>query len=543
MVRRVRLAVLGLACALAAFAVVPGAASAVQHSNGHNYAFWSWSGSGFWNVDQLVRIDEKARTTFWAEQFFWSGTSTGGYMGLQTDGNRVDGSRGDTAIFSVWGANAARGACRTFAGEGTGYQCLIPYRVATNRLYRYRIWRLDADAGGQWWGAWMIDPTTGQETWIGSIRAAASNTTIGATTNFVEYFGAKVACTQVPRSNALFTQPAANSMGGGVYEYGSSYAGNSKGSCVTSTATADASLGWTRGVRIVLGSRRPEATRVLYIHGFEREGSNSCEGTWGEMLDAHRTLGWTGGRTVLTYYADDTRCDAHAALSHADIGASGSHTQVNPSGHVTRNRRIVGHSTDARIDHLAHHMAWTIYDRYTRFGIPVKVVGHSMGGLITRSAIKETQVAREGFPPRLLVEDVVTLGTPHTGTGKANICAPTHGQCRDLRPDSDFLNDLSRHGQNPQGDGITEWSTYGADYEGTTTSRSATGMTAADKVVYARGQGIKHGDYMHKKTGAALYATDARVTVRHYDRTCPFTRTFWPVTLTFVALREPTDPC
>ena len=48
-------------------------------------------------------------------------------------------------------------------------------------------------------------------------------------------------------------------------------------------------------------------------------------------------------------------------------------------------------------------------------GKPVDIVAHSMGGLITRVALLGSAQGWEGFPPKLDVNNVVTLSTPHRG--------------------------------------------------------------------------------------------------------------------------------
>lgn len=70
--------------------------------------------------------------------------------------------------------------------------------------------------------------------------------------NFSEYWGDAVACTNVPISITDFTQPAANSRGGGLYDFGSTYSSYSRGSCTGGGAT-EVNLGWTRADRVTLG--------------------------------------------------------------------------------------------------------------------------------------------------------------------------------------------------------------------------------------------------------------------------------------------------
>jgi Domain of unknown function (DUF3472) len=226
-----------------------------QAQNAYLYSHWKFSGKapGYWNVDQQMRVKKRSTATYWAMDWSWVGASQGGYVGLQTNGGRFDGSTGDTAIFSLWDATAAKGPhCGAFGGEGSGLSCRLPYKISTSTYYRYRIWRLTADSAGQWWGAWIENIKTHADTYLGSIRVAAGDTQMSAPLNFVEYFGQAVACNKVPKSEVVWTQPAANSLGGGRYQYGSHYSGMDIGACTTGKAVP-VNLGWTKGVDVVLG--------------------------------------------------------------------------------------------------------------------------------------------------------------------------------------------------------------------------------------------------------------------------------------------------
>lgn len=232
-------------------------AMAAQHQNAYYYSHWSFTGAsaGYWNVDQDVSIAAKAQATYWAQLWSWNNSSEGGYLGLQTNGSRFNGTTGDTAIFSLWNATGSRGGnCGTFAGEGTGKSCRLAYPFKTGRLYRLRMWRLDADATGQWWGAWIRDSVTGVDTYLGALSVDRSRNLMTNVQNFVEYFGSQTPCRAVPKSTATWTQPAANSRGNGTYQFGSRYYATSgdRGSCTGGSATP-VNLGWTKGVRVVLG--------------------------------------------------------------------------------------------------------------------------------------------------------------------------------------------------------------------------------------------------------------------------------------------------
>jgi hypothetical protein len=258
-------------------------AVAAQHQNAHLYVQWDFSTgdggetphptgldraagardaaglegevAGFWNVDQVMWTSKKASSTYWAQLWSWTDAPYGGYIGLQTNGNRFDGSTGETAIFSLWNASAASGeACGEFDGEGNGFSCRIPFKFRNNVRYRLRVQRLHTDPAGQWWGGWIRSSRTGHDYHIGDIRVGSSHTAMSAPSNFSEYFGRAVACWRVPVSKVNWTQPAANRRSDGSYQYHSSYAGFSGGRC-TSGAVTPRDYGWTSGVAVRLGGR------------------------------------------------------------------------------------------------------------------------------------------------------------------------------------------------------------------------------------------------------------------------------------------------
>jgi pimeloyl-ACP methyl ester carboxylesterase len=90
------------------------------------------------------------------------------------------------------------------------------------------------------------------------------------------------------------------------------------------------------------------------------------------------------------------------------------------------------HTKDASWRHLAYHVAWYIFHEFTDQNppIPVDVVAHSAGGLIMRYALGQVAEHHPDFPPILLVEDVVTMATPHDGaTGGFNFAGTTWYAC------------------------------------------------------------------------------------------------------------------
>lgn len=85
------------------------------------------------------------------------------------------------------------------------------------------------------------------------------------------------------------------------------------------------------------------------------------------------------------------------------------------------------------LDQLAHQLAAFINDSYGSTG-KFDLVGFSMGGLICRYFIQRIDSFNR-------VERLVTLGSPHNGSLWAYLVQ--NPGCRQMRPRSDFLNDLN----------------------------------------------------------------------------------------------------
>ncbi len=243
--------------ALGVVAVMPAAAQAssqVQHRDANAYAYWDYNApGGYYNHDSEMIVRRKAPSSYWAMNWgFTGGGEGGGYMGLQTNGNRFDGSQGDTAIVSLWDANAVRnGKCGSFGGEGSGLSCRVPMTIETGTAYRLRVWRLDADAGGQWWGAWVLNERTGREVHLGELRVEGAKRWMGPAMHFSEYYGPARACNAVPQSVVDFTQPAAD-FDGRYYRAYSHFASSHIGAC-TGGSVRVVDWGSTRAARVTLG--------------------------------------------------------------------------------------------------------------------------------------------------------------------------------------------------------------------------------------------------------------------------------------------------
>ncbi len=203
---------------------------------------------------------------------------------------------------------------------------------------------------------------------------------------------------------------------------------------------------------------------VYFVHGvhISQTPGHDCNGYWGSAMNKFRALGWTGSLHSVAYYAGDTNCGIR-------IASGSTHTSITEYGRL---------------------LAWEIHNRYSRYGRSVDIVAHSMGGLVARAAITGTTRRLSGWPPYIYVEDVVTIGTPHNGTGGwARTCF--YAQCAEMRPDSPFLNWLA---DNAQADGGTDWTMIGTEDDNYVPVGSATNESggAGHYVWYYVGQRLEH---------------------------------------------------
>lgn len=251
-----------------------------QQQNANAYVYWDFGQKtdDIWNIDQEIWIAQTAPSSYWALVWNWAANPTvGGYLGLQIDDDGTS-----RAIFSLWNATAATGGtCTPFGGEGIGYSCRLPFVIQSDRFYRLRVWRTNADNNGQWWGAWVIeeDKSSGtlKEHFLGEIQVNSTYNFIkggNTITNFSEYYGSSVAhCSEVPMSVCGFTPPAANyhGAGTGIYDHYSQAAGGSEPSsnpCQSGNESSGAlftvanyDYGFAKGALVFLGGTK--ANQIL----------------------------------------------------------------------------------------------------------------------------------------------------------------------------------------------------------------------------------------------------------------------------------------
>lgn len=102
----------------------------------------------------------------------------------------------------------------------------------------------------------------------------------------------------------------------------------------------------------------------------------------------------------------------------------------------------------------------------------VDLIGYSAGGVVARLWVAEMggdEVTRR----------VVTLGSPHHGTGVASLATETGGcprACEQLRPDSDFLRQLNAGDETPEG---PQWITFRTENDQTVTPSTSADLEGA----------------------------------------------------------------
>ncbi|MDA3627679.1 hypothetical protein [Saccharopolyspora oryzae] len=219
---------------------------------------------------------------------------------------------------------------------------------------------------------------------------------------------------------------------------------------------------------------------MLLVHGYNPEPPTKCnESTWDTALQYFHDSGGrdrSSMRTIGYYKGDAEHCD-----------------DVIGDGEATRDRPI---------QDIAKDFANYIYRNYTSKGENVDIVAHSMGGLITRVAVLGTGEGWKGFPPKVAVDNIVTLGTPHQGliNGCSNPDASPDdnctGQWNQMTPKSEggsgFIEKLHESAPGRGDRGLDDPWAAGIDW-------SLAGSLEDQTVSYY--SGIDKGHFAHQKYG------------------------------------------
>ncbi|MFV0131787.1 esterase/lipase family protein [Streptomyces sp. HMX87] len=182
---------------------------------------------------------------------------------------------------------------------------------------------------------------------------------------------------------------------------------------------------------------------VLLVHGYDPlwEAKFDCNDYFKDIRKDLKDYRWKGKVRGVAFYKGDWNCDFRIASGDRDTG----------------------------LKDLGKKLANKIYKDYTAKGKSVDLVGHSMGGLIIRAALTGVAKKEAGFPKKLFVEDVVTLGTPHAGTNWG--WGHSYQQTKDMRKNSSLIKWLKN---NPQSTQPTDWTAIGSDSDAIVSESSAT---------------------------------------------------------------------
>lgn len=225
-------------------------------------------------------------------------------------------------------------------------------------------------------------------------------------------------------------------------------------------------------------------TPVLLVHGFMTYDATSidCASFWKPIRNELAAQGFTNVKTV-TYYKDSTNCDVNLAKLYPNTGRDSTWRQLGGS--------------------LSNY----VFDNYTRFGQKVDLLGHSMGGLVIRSAIQGGNESRVGFK-NILVEDAVTIATPHKGTPFASLCI--NDQCKSLSPNNPDFAWLALQPK-PWSMIPVDWSVQASNMDALTSVDSglAMGVDANHKTIFP---GLSHNAQVSNKA-AISYAVKSLGTI------------------------------
>ena len=203
------------------------------------------------------------------------------------------------------------------------------------------------------------------------------------------------------------------------------------------------------------------ATPVILVHGYSGS-SSGCQGInlatyWNKVKIELADNAYLPASKIVpvSYY----RCDTNG-VDITGYGQGVSYPSTVTKGNV---KARAGYSNDDSITAVSRSYAWFVYNEYTQKGQPVNSIGHSMGGLIIREALRRVQAHDPTFPPALDIQKVLTVSTPHNGWGSQ---CKSNTQCTELSDGSQFLKDLQAN-PSPQGKNGTAWWAMGLAGVGT----------------------------------------------------------------------------
>lgn len=191
----------------------------------------------------------------------------------------------------------------------------------------------------------------------------------------------------------------------------------------------------------VMNTGTEPGASVLLVHGFDPWNTgHDCSTIWTQQRDALRAWGHTGRIFTVGYYNANRNCERNVNSTVYTKNYAGDWTLV--QGTANGRGGILDHNTP--IEHAAYRVAWAIAKENADNGTAsVRVVAHSLGGLVVRYAVQQASKGNPDFPTlaQMNLTRVWTLGTPHLGTNYA--WGSTAVQGGQMRPGSAFLTALN----------------------------------------------------------------------------------------------------
>jgi uncharacterized protein with LGFP repeats len=267
-----------------------------------------------------------------------------------------------------------------------------------------------------------------------------------------------------------------------------------------------------------------DCTGTADPNGNDLAAADNGNGSPGDAVNVLNANGWNA--VPIGYYADPGGQSSPPTYQKGDYDCLG--YLASESSHCTGVPVGTQGSNNEDLRHLGCELAWYIFDHYTSNDEEVRVLAHSMGGLIIRWALYKNQFQSNpstydsNYPPYVYVPAVVTLGTPHGGVVGAGL--PTFGLCdqclqagqMDPNDSANFLQLMMQNGLNPQGSTGTIWSNIGsADDEALTQGGlspnyvSAFDMDSQNKYVYSYPDSSTLLPYFPGYTHGGLFADES----------------------------------
>ncbi len=259
-------------------------------------------------------------------------------------------------------------------------------------------------------------------------------------------------------------------------------------------------------------------TTVIWVHGYDGPGGQSgidLESQFGFAVDHFRRQGYTQRMYAVSYYDGDVSWtdngDRLVSTMHLNAGGPGDcpHETHEDTGHTGGSGcfGLNAHTRGTKIEHLGYHLAWEIHNQFTDADKPVRIMAHSMGGLIVRYAMQQVKDGHPDFPDSLDIDSVATFGTPYDGGDLAFAChiLPCDTQAEQMKRGSGFLNGLGDALPKGASLGNPDWWLYAAQDDDSVSVESALDPTGSYTHEYESGQAIEHSDYFDHTSTVSNY--------------------------------------